>query len=213
MNSVSPITLTSAGIINMFEKEGSPRNANEIDNTLIDNTLLGLHAIRKRSKGLANFVENYRSITHLPQPNYSIFGIHGLLEHLEALLADECVANQITFTREIVPHDLQLMADEKLVEQVLLNLLRNAIQALTDSIDKKIKFTAQRNEDHIFISVADNGKGIPPEIMDTIFVPFFTTKPNGSGIGLTLSREIMKLHGGYIKVASEPGATVFTLVF
>ena len=213
MNSVSPITLTSSGIINMFEKEGKPRNEDEIDNTLIDNTLLGLHAIRKRSKGLANFVESYRSITHLPPPNYSSFGIHTLLSHLEVLLADECMANQITFTKIIVPNDLQLMADEKLVEQVMLNLLRNAIQALTESSNKQIKVTAQRNDDHVFISVADNGKGIPPEIIDTVFVPFFTTKPNGSGIGLTLSREIMKLHDGYIKVVSELGETVFTLVF
>ncbi len=213
MNSVSPITLTSSGIINMFEKEGKPRNEDEIDNTLIDNTLLGLHAIRKRSKGLANFVESYRSITHLPPPNYSTFGIHTLLGHLEVLLTDECTANQINFTKVIVPNDLQLMADEKLIEQVMLNLLRNAIQALTECSDKQIKVTAQRNDDHIFISVADSGKGIPSEIIDTVFVTFFTTKPNGSGIGLTLSREIMKLHGGTIKVVSQPGQTVFTLVF
>ena len=213
MNSVSPITLTSSGIINMFEKEGKPRNENEIDNILIDNTLLGLHAIRKRSKGLANFVESYQSITHLPQPNYSTFEIHALLGHLEVLLADECASNQITFTKVIVPDDLQLIADEKLIEQVMVNLLRNAIQALTESSNKQIKVTAKRNDDHIFISVADSGKGIPSEIIDTVFVPFFTTKSNGSGIGLTLSREIMKLHGGYIKVVSEPGETVFTLVF
>jgi len=213
MNSMSPITLTSSGIINMFEKEGKPIEANKIDNDLIDNILVGLKAIRKRSKGLAGFVENYRSITHLPPPNYSTFSINGLFEHIEVLLADEWLTNQIAFAKLIVPHELQLMADEKLIEQVLLNLLRNAIQALADCKEKQIKITAKRNADNTFISVADNGKGIPTDIIDTIFVPFFTTKTNGSGIGLTLSREIMKLHGGYIKVISEPGETVFTLVF
>jgi two-component system, NtrC family, nitrogen regulation sensor histidine kinase NtrY len=109
---------------------------------------------------------------------------------------------------------LQLNADEKLLEQVLINLFRNAIQALADTTDKQLKVTVTRINETISISVADNGKGIPQDIIETIFVPFFTTKTNGSGIGLTLSREIMKLHGGYIKVSSELGKeTVFTLVF
>ncbi len=214
MNSVSPITLTSSGIINMLEVEGKPKEAQELDNAVVDNALMGLHAIRKRSKGLANFVENYRSITKLPQPSYSTFSINGLMEHLEVLFSDEFSSNQINFSKQIVPPDLQLNADEKLLEQVLINLFRNAIQALSENTNKQIKVTASRKDDYITISVTDNGKGIPPEIIETIFVPFFTTKANGSGIGLTLSREIMKLHGGYIKVLSIPGSeTVFTLVF
>lgn len=214
MNSVSPITLTSSGLINMLETEGNPKEAQELDNATVDNILMGLHAIRKRSKGLANFVENYRSITKLPQPTYGIFPISNLIDQLETLFHDEFVNNQIHFTKVVVPNDLQLNADEKLIEQVLINLFRNALQALTDTADKQIKITAVSNNDVIAISVTDNGKGIPQEIIETIFVPFFTTKTNGSGIGLTLSREIMKLHGGYIKVSSEPSkGTVFTLVF
>jgi len=214
MNSVSPITLTSSGIINMLEVEGKPKEVNQIDDTLVDNMLMGLHAIRKRSKGLANFVENYRSITKLPQPTYSTFSISKLIEQLEILFTDEFANNQIYFTKVVIPIDLQLNADEKLIEQVLINLFRNAIQGLSENTDKQIKITAKHNNDNITISVTDNGKGIAADIIETIFVPFFTTKTNGSGIGLTLSREIMKLHGGYIKVTSELGKeTVFTLVF
>lgn len=214
MNSVSPITLTSSGIINMLESEGKPKEAHELDDTVVDNTLMGLHAIRKRSKGLANFVENYRSITKLPQPVYSTFSISGLINQIEVLFTDEFKCNNVIFTKLIVPNDLQLNADEKLIEQILINLLRNSFQALSENTDKQIKVTASRVNDYTTISVTDNGKGIPADILETIFVPFFTTKTNGNGIGLTLSREIMKLHGGYIKVTSELGKeTVFTLVF
>ncbi|HEX2935661.1 MAG TPA: ATP-binding protein [Bacteroidales bacterium] len=214
MNSVSPITLTSSGIINMLESEGKPKDVNQLDETTIDNTLMGLHAIRKRSKGLANFVENYRSITKLPQPTYSTFSISSLIEQLERLFNDEFANNHIRFTKLIVPADLQLNADEKLIEQVLINLFQNAIQALADIPEKQLKITAKYSNEYTTISVADNGKGIPPDIIETIFVPFFTTKQHGNGIGLTLSREIMKLHGGYIKVTSTLGQeTVFTLSF
>jgi len=214
MNSVSPITLTSSGIINMLETEGKPKDASEVDNSVIDNALLGLQAIRKRSKGLAGFVENYRTITKLPQPSFGVFNVNDLIDQLEVLFSDELAANQIKFTKQIVPPDLQLNADEKLLEQVMINLFKNAVQALSDKVDKQIKVTASRMNDYTTISVTDNGKGIPPEIIETIFVPFFTTKINGSGIGLTLSREIMKLHGGYIKVYSDPvKGTIFSLVF
>jgi nitrogen fixation/metabolism regulation signal transduction histidine kinase len=214
MNSVSPITLASSGLINMLETEGKPKEASELDNAAVDNLLMGLHAIRKRSKGLANFVENYRSITKLPQPTYNIFSINKLIDQLETLFHDEFANNHIHFTKVVAPLDLQLNADEKLIEQVLINLFRNALQALSETEDKQLKITAVNNNETIAISVTDNGKGIPQEIIETIFVPFFTTKTNGSGIGLTLSREIMKLHGGYIKVSSEPSkGTVFTLVF
>jgi Signal transduction histidine kinase involved in nitrogen fixation and metabolism regulation len=214
MNSVSPVTLTSSGLINMLENEGRPKEAQELDDATIDNLLMGLHAIRKRSKGLANFVENYRSITKLPQPTFHMFSINNLISQLETLFHDEFANNNIQFTKVIVPADIQLNADEKLIEQVLINLIRNALQALSETQEKQLKITAVNQNDTITISVADNGKGIPAEIIETIFVPFFTTKTNGSGIGLTLSREIMKLHGGFIKVSSEPAkGTVFSLVF
>jgi nitrogen fixation/metabolism regulation signal transduction histidine kinase len=214
MNSVSPITLTSAGIIQLLEKDGNPLDASEFDNSVIDNILLGLHAIRKRSKGLASFVEGYRSITHLPQPAFSNVSAGLLFAHLETLLKDDLQSNAISLETYLVPENLIVYADERLIEQVLLNLLRNSITALADAESKRIVLHAFTNGGHSMISVTDNGKGIPQDLLDTIFVPFFTTSANGSGIGLSLSREIMKMHGGFIKVSSDPGKeTVFTLVF
>ena len=214
MNSVSPITLTSAGIIHLLEKDGNPVEATEIDDSVIDNILLGLHAIRKRSKGLASFVEGYRSITHLPQPAFSNVSAGLLFAHLETLLKDDLQTNAISLEKYISPENLMLYVDERLVEQVLLNLLRNSITALTNTESKKIILHAYAHGGHSVISVTDNGKGISSDLLDTIFIPFFTTSSNGSGIGLSLSREIMKMHGGFIKVSSDPGKeTVFTLVF
>ena len=107
-----------------------------------------------------------------------------------------------------------LHADEKLISQILINLLRNAMQAMDELPDKQIRMSAFQMDEQVRISVTDNGKGIPPELLDSVFVPFYTTREQGSGIGLSLSREIMKLHGGGIRVNSVPGKeTTFTLVF
>jgi two-component system, NtrC family, nitrogen regulation sensor histidine kinase NtrY len=214
MNSVSPITLTSAGIINMLENEGNIKDVSEIDNPAIESILTGLYAIRKRSKGLASFVEGYRSITHLPHPNFSYFSVSHMFANIEVLLNDDLNAKGIKVEKDINPENVTLYADEKLIEQVLINLLKNSISALSGIISAKIWLKAFTNGSHTFISVTDNGNGISAETLETIFVPFFTTRTEGSGIGLSLTREIMKLHSGYIKVSSDPGReTIFTLVF
>lgn len=214
MNSVSPITLTSSGIIQMLEKEGQPRDLAEIDNAVLNNVLAGLQAIRKRSKGLASFVENYNAINHLPQPVMTLITISGLFGHIEMLMKEEFQRNNVVFESRVAPPPLVLHADERLVGQILINLLRNALQAMDKVQEKHIILSAFQMDEQVRISVTDNGKGIPPELLDSVFVPFYTTRNEGSGIGLSLSREIMKLHGGGIRVHSEPGReTTFTLIF
>ncbi len=213
-NSVSPITLTSAGLINLLEKGGQPREPEEIDEPIVDNVLLGLHAIRKRSKGLANFVENYRSMTQIPQPNFIRLKVNELFQSIESLMQDDLRNQQITLYIPISKQNLQLEADEKLIEQVLINLINNAAYALKGIENAIIKLDAWQNNQSVYFSVTDNGKGISPENLENIFVPFFTTKTDGSGIGLSLSRQIMRLHSGNITVNSLPGVeTVFTLRF
>ena len=214
MNSVSPITLTSSGLIQMLEKEGQPRDLAEIDNAVLNNVLTGLQAIRKRSKGLASFVENYNAINHLPQPVMTLIPINGLFGHIEMLMKEEFQRNNVVFESRVAPPSLVLHADERLVGQILINLLRNALQAMDQVKEKHIRLSAFQMDEQVRISITDNGKGIPPELLDSVFVPFYTTRNEGSGIGLSLSREIMKLHGGGIRVHSEPGReTTFTLIF
>lgn len=214
MNSVSPITLTSSGIIQMLEKEGKPRNLAEIDSAVLNNVLTGLQAIRKRSKGLASFVESYNAINHLPQPVMTLIPVSGLFGHIELLMKEEFQRNKVLFESTVAPLSLVLHADERLVGQILINLLRNALQAMDQVQEKHIILSAFQMDEQVRISVTDNGKGIPPELLDSVFVPFYTTRNEGSGIGLSLSREIMKLHGGGIRVYSVPGReTTFTLLF
>lgn len=214
MNSVSPITLTSSGIIQMLEKEGKPRNLAEIDSAVLNNVLTGLQAIRKRSRGLASFVESYNAINHLPQPVMTLIHVSGLFGHIELLMKEEFQRNKVLFESTVAPLSLVLHADERLVGQILINLLRNALQAMDQVQEKHIILSAFQMDEQVRISVTDNGKGIPPELLDSVFVPFYTTRNEGSGIGLSLSREIMKLHGGGIRVYSVPGReTTFTLLF
>ena len=214
MNSVSPITLTLSGLIQMLENEGKPRDLSEIDGHVLNNVLTGLQAIRKRSKGLASFVENYNAINHLPQPVMTLITISVLFGHIEMLMKEELQRNHVVFESMIAPPSLVLHADERLVGQILINLLRNALQAMEQVQEKHLRLSAFQMDDQVRISLTDNGKGIPPELLDSVFVPFYTTRNEGSGIGLSLSREIMKLHGGGIRVYSEPGKeTTFTLIF
>ncbi len=162
MNSVSPVTLTSSGLIQMLEKDGQPRDLSEIDSTVLNNVLAGLQAIRKRSKGLASFVENYNAINHLPQPVMTLIPIQGLFSHIEMLMKEEFQRNNVEFECRVAPPSLVLHADERLIGQILINLLQNALQAL-DQVEKKhIRLSAFQMDEQVRISVTDNGKGIPP---------------------------------------------------
>jgi two-component system, NtrC family, nitrogen regulation sensor histidine kinase NtrY len=214
MNSVSPITLTSSGLIQMLEKDSKPHPVSMIENSVLDNIRMGLYAIRKRSRGLASFVENYQAINHLPQPVMTLISVTGLFAQIEMIMKEDLRKNHVRFDIMVAPPFLKLHADERLISQILINLISNAIHALEKNQQKLIRLTAFQMDEQVRISVTDNGKGIPPGLLDSVFVPFFTTREKGSGIGLSLSREIMKLHGGGIRVNSDPGKeTTFTLLF
>ena len=137
-----------------------------------------------------------------------------ILNPIRTLLLEDLQKADIELNISITPPDLTLTADEKLVEQVLINLIKNSMEALENVEKASISLNAFKNEGSVCITVADNGKGIPSEILENIFVPFFTTKKNGSGIGLSISRQIMQMHNGAIKLKSESGkGTVFSLEF
>ncbi len=174
-----------------------------------------LQTIERRSQGLIHFVESYRSLTKIPKPSFGLFPVTDLFGNVQTLLRTSLAEQGITLAVEIEPPTLELAADEELVEQVLINLLLNAMQALEEQPDARITLRARiGDEGRPILEVQDNGPGILPEVRERIFVPFFTTKRTGSGIGLSLSRQILRLHGGTLAVRSEPGVeTVFVLRF
>jgi signal transduction histidine kinase len=218
MNSITPIaslTQTVQYLLNEIrEKNKVPVNGDP-DAESLEEIAMAIDTIHKRSTGLLTFVESYRNLTRIPKPNYTIFAIRDLFDNLKGLMKEELKCHNIECLTEIYPENLELSADEQLIEQVLINLIKNAVQALEKTSRPRIGMKAYLDPyGKIVIQLSDNGQGILPEVMDKIFVPFFSTKPKGSGIGLSLSRQILRLHGGTLTARSEPDVeTVFTLKF
>lgn len=212
INSVSPITLLSSTLVKMFETDGRPKLMSELEQEEIENTLKGLQAIHKRSKGLSRFVESYKSLTKIPEPVLSEVSVSTLFEQILELMGKNAALNGIEIESDVTPINLTIHADEKLIEQVLINLLKNAIEACHEKSIFKIKINSYEEMGDVKIVISDNGSGISSEVIDNIFVPFFTTKKEGSGIGLSLSKQILRKHGGNLEVVSEEnrGAT-FTI--
>jgi signal transduction histidine kinase len=215
MNSIAPITSLSESLCNFYTVDGRPALPEELNESKIQATIRGLSVIKEQGNGLMLFVESYRKLTRLPKPDRKIVKVDDLLSRIRVLYPSIENSNRVALTISINPPDMELFADENLIAQVLINLTKNAIQANEKNPDAKIQliacFTAENRPQ---IRVMDNGPGIPDDIIEQIFVPFFTTRENGSGIGLSLSRQIMRLHGGNLQVRSNPGKeTVFTLNF
>ncbi len=207
MNSITPITSLSETLLNYFIPPEKP-----LDKKTVANTVKGLEVINERGTGLIRFVESYRKLTRLSKPVLKHVNLRNLIEHLMLLLENEADFQRIQFNVETETPDICIKADEAQLSQVLINLIKNAMYAVKDITEPRISVRAHYTQNgRCEIQVIDNGSGIPPEIMEQIFIPFFTTKENGSGIGLSLSRQIMKNHGGSIEAVSLPGATVFTL--
>lgn len=202
MNSITPIISLSETL----SERGIPEQLNEKEYSIM---LQAMQTIHRRSKGLLEFVENYRRLTRIPTPICSKISVTELLIDLKKLFIEK------QFYIEIPPTDLFLYVDRAQIEQVLINLLKNANEACSKKTDKSIKIQASSHTSGIItLTVSDNGEGILPEVLDKIFVPFFTTKTSGSGIGLSLCKQIITQHKGSISVKSEVGkGSSFTLTF
>ena len=221
MNSITPISSLSSTvrlimddvIETLSEKEAG---SDEIES--LSEIKEALTTIHNRTDGLIHFVNTYRNLTKIPTPNFSIFPVNRLLQNVRQLHQNELEVAGIKCVVSVEPASLELSADEQLIEQVLINLMKNSIHTLHDNTDNPnpvIELRAYLNKrGKITIQTIDNGQGILPEVLERIFIPFFTTKPQGSGIGLSLSRQILRLHGGSINAHSEPDKeTRFTLTF
>ncbi|MBK8881737.1 MAG: GHKL domain-containing protein [Bacteroidales bacterium] len=215
MNSISPITSLATVISGYFKKKdnGDPIPVELIDHNIVIKTLSGLDTIEETGKGLLDFVDKYRSLTSLPKPNLSRFTIDGLFRKCKILMESN-IPDNIKITESVYPEDLALVADSAQVEQILINLIKNAIEALSGKKTGTIHMNAFYDDEATFIQIEDNGIGISGDIIEDIFVPFYTTKENGSGIGLSLSKQIMQNHDGTISVNSaQDKGSKFTLKF
>ena len=206
MNSIAPITSLSSTITAIFVKNSQPLPVHEVTEKHIANTIQGLEVIENTGRGLMHFVEDYRQLTKIPKPVFASIDTGKWLDSLHLLMKSRLDQEHIKLS--ILPKGSvhALIGDEKLLNQVMINVLNNAMDALKNVEKKEIVISlAESAAGRLKISISDNGKGIAPEEIDKVFVPFYTTKENGSGIGLSLSRKIMRLHKGSISVFSKPG--------
>ena len=215
MNSITPITSLSESLSSIYSDGGKPVSPGQVNVKTIATTLQGLNVIKEQGKGLMSFVESYRKLTRVPEPEKKLFKVADLMSRVQILYNSLDKSDRIKLSVSVKNPDLEIFADQNLISQVLINLVKNALEANENNNNGKITIASSEGPDnHSEICVIDNGPGISEENIDEIFVPFFTTRQNGSGIGLSLSRQIMRMHGGNLKVKSVPDKeTVFCLSF
>ncbi len=215
-NSITPISSLASTVREMLLDEDHDQVLlKALDGEDLEGVQRAIDTIQKRSQGLLNFVEVYRNLTRIPKPNFRYFKVHEIFERSEHLLKPKMQELGISCSNRVFPPDMMVTADPDLVDQVIINIILNAMDAVKGKEDGEISVLATKNNNNrVVVDIKDNGSGIKPDIMDKIFMPFFTSKKHGSGIGLSLSRQIMHLHKGTITVKSNPGeGTTFTLTF
>lgn len=213
MNSIAPITSLTASLKNYFKQGADPVSSGKISDKIISNTILGLDTIEERGSGLLRFVESYRKLYKIPQPVCKPIEVNEWLSKLKMLMSEKLSEHQIEM--EILAEKNQiLVADETLLSHAMINLLTNAVDALSEIVGpRKIRINSEKDgKGRMIITISNNGPMIPKDIQDRIFIPFYTTKEHGSGIGLNLCRQIVHLHGGRIDLISEKTITSFIIV-
>ncbi len=206
MNLLSPLSSVAGSLNTVYHPDNQPIRLSALNEEILKTTLNSIEVIHSQSNGLMNFVNNYRRLSRIPTPEIMSFEADEWMDQLRIVYSEKMKENKIDF--EIVAEKgiKQILADKKLINQVVINLMNNAIDAVLEKeYDRMIKMNIE-NAPHnrIWISISNNGPVIPPEVQDKIFVPFFTTKKEGSGIGLSICQEIMKLHQGSLMMVSGP---------
>jgi nitrogen fixation/metabolism regulation signal transduction histidine kinase len=205
MNSVTPIS-SLAGTVEVELKDlfSDDKSITQIENEDLEDLYHAVQTIQKRSRGLIRFVQDFRNLTHIPKPKITEVKADEMLKEIKTLLNSEITDNNIHYETKIEPKTMVIMADKELIEQVLINLIKNAFQAFDEQTNRIVEVSASLStKSRPIITVKDNGNGIDEEAMEKIFIPFFTTKKSGSGIGLSLSRQIMRKHQGTLSVKSK----------
>jgi len=207
MNSLTPITSLSESLLARLKNRSATSPA------MNDEAAEAIEIISRRAQGLMAFVEHYRAFAELPPPVIQSVAAAPFVAGLDGLMRATMANNHVDYGSEIVPADMVLRADPQLLEQAIINLLKNAVEAVSGTDRPAITLSVRDNDSQIAIAVTDSGAGLSAEQIESIFVPFFTTKPRGSGIGLSLARQITAAHGGQIEVKSSPTeGTVFRII-
>jgi two-component system, NtrC family, nitrogen regulation sensor histidine kinase NtrY len=214
-NSTIPISTLSEVVLQLFIDGNNERKSkNELDDHTIEDAVEGLATIQKRSKGLVKFINTYNQLNKLPEPEFKNVSLNEVLTTVENLMRPTAENQKVELEITYNPKDKKINIDAQLIEQVLINLIKNAIEALETTDKPMISIEVSSTKYGASITIHDNGPGITEEAMDNIFTPLYTTKKDGSGIGLSLSRQIMKLHHGKISVKSiADSGTLFQLHF
>jgi nitrogen fixation/metabolism regulation signal transduction histidine kinase len=222
MNSVAPITSLSSTLSGFYLSGNDHIKPELITTKTISDTIRGLGIIEDHGKGLIHFVESYRSLTQLPKPEFKRLNINEFFERIMILVNSgfdtDNYRNEIRplITSSVIPDDLSLVADDRLLAQVFINVVKNSIEAFGKcKEDDFISLNGGRDQDgRVVLTIKDNGPGMDADTLEKIFVPFFTTKETGSGIGLSLSRQIIRIHNGNITCDSATGeGTTVTMLF
>jgi nitrogen fixation/metabolism regulation signal transduction histidine kinase len=215
MNSIAPISSLTSTLSEVLREDVSKINGQNIigDESLEDLTE-GLSTISGRSEGLINFVNAYRDYTNLPEPVKRVTDLNQLIHNTVSLLKNDFIKSKVILTTEFSKNKILLNIDYQLIEQVLINLLKNALEVVVQQKNGHVSIQVHQSSDAVMVSVIDNGSGITDEAKEKIFMPFFSTKNRGSGIGLSLSKQIMQLHGGDIQVETALGnGSTFSMIF
>jgi len=215
MNSITPVTSLAKTATDVVDDVTNKVRAGESVTDDLEDLQDAIGTVARRSDSLMQFVDSYRQITRLAPPEKKRIRLADLFETVVRLAKAECPRDDVEFSIEVSPSELDVYADRDLLEPVLINLLRNAWQA-TESIDvAKVSVKGRLNRRHnVVLDIADNGKGVPDNVARKIFVPFFTTKDSGSGVGLALARQVMIAHGGFIRLGeNDAGGATFSLTF
>lgn len=212
MNSIAPISSLAETLKSNVQGAIDKPDKHPLE---MEDLHTGIESIKKRSEGLMKFAKTYRSLNKVTSLNKSKVRVSELFRNIDKLMYPSLKAKNIEVDYKVEPPDLEVKIDVYLVEQVLINLILNAVDACEEKDDARIVISADRHVDgNVVIGIADNGRGIPEEVIDNVFVPFFSTKKKGSGIGLSLCKQIMLLHRGRVQIRSVEGeGTVVSLIF
>jgi len=205
-NSITPISsLTETIMMILQHEDGHQKDLHEISPQNLTDIMTSLEALQQRSENLHQFISDYQQLTKIPAPAPVEIELRSFLEEIHSLYRPEFEKQNIQFKLEIESESQVIRADRNQLQQIMLNLVKNSLEALENIKDPQLMIRSFREEEKVVVLISDNGHGIDPEILDEVSVPFYTTKPQGSGIGLSLARQVMRMHGGNIRITSERG--------